>query len=331
MNTINVMRSFAIFLVICAHVNICPEDALDKVQTCSCILRCMALPGVFVFFLLAGYCLGYNKRRIGSFFVHKIQTIIFPWIVTGTMVFLWVYLRKHTLTLGSIYEYVRFILGIQTYLWYMTVLMILYIIFFLFRRWSAYLLLLLLSGLSFIFVSKWQPKVWNWGGDYLNIMNYFPYFILGYYIYYYSGKYDLFRRMVQGGLSKAKYLASLLCIISVGMMYYIVSSDIQMSYWNYRILPFVTITLLVVCLVSYEFRNNKLLNRLGLHSFSIYLLHMPVAGIIVNICNRIDSVFIMMLRPVIVLIAVECVILIFEKICHGIKYEGLLKSAIGIR
>ena len=335
MKTINVMRSMAIFFVICAHVNNYSEKASDAVQACSLVLQCVMLPGVFIFFFLAGYCLGYNKRCLSAYMTHKLQTIVFPWFVTGTLVFLWVYLRKHSISFQMISEYMTFILGFRTYLWYMTVLMLLYFVFFLATNWCVRLLLLTFSCLSFVFVSKWQPYVWNWGGDYLNIMNYYPFFIMGFIVHCLFNKNVyaniLVRRVKTYLLKNSKWLAFICGSISIWMIYFILYKQVQMSYWNYKILPFVMTVLLAVCFFSYILKDSKMLNDIGKHSFSIYLLHMPVAGIVVNVCNRVDSALLMLLRPFIVLVVVVCFLKLFEKAIHGMKHELLLKSAIGIR
>lgn len=78
--------------------------------------------------------------------------------------------------------------------------------------------------------------------------------------------------------------------------------------------------------------NEKISNlfiKLGEYSFSIYLLHMPVAGIIVNITNRFDLIFLLLIRPLIVIGIVIVFIRIYKKVME--KFNKKYLFLIGIR
>ena len=64
-------------------------------------------------------------------------------------------------------------------------------------------------------------------------------------------------------------------------------------------------------------------------SFSIYLLHMPFAGITANLLNRSEKLaFLTILRPIIVIIVTSCVI---EGVIYCARKVKLLKYLIGCR
>lgn len=65
----------------------------------------------------------------------------------------------------------------------------------------------------------------------------------------------------------------------------------------------------------YEYISKKLL-FLGKYSFIIYLIHMPVAGLVSNIFSRSNILlYFVLLQPIIVLIIVEQMVNIIKKIC----------------
>ena len=92
--------------------------------------------------------------------------------------------------------------------------------------------------------------------------------------------------------------------------------------------------LLMICL--YNIRN--ILNKLKLEyiavymgklSFSLYLLHMPVAGIVANILNRSESFALLtFVRPIIV---IAITVLLIEAYKRIVKNNEKMLMLIGIR
>ena len=323
------MRAFAIFFIVCAHIypskGICPI----MVKNISLYYYYISHVGVFCFFAISGYLLGYNERSFSDFLKRKIKYIILPWFVTGSLNFIWFYFRKNSFNINVFSDYILYLLGVRNYLWYMSVLMIFYL-FFLFFNKNVYVLFasLVLSLLSFVFVGKWYYVVEGWGGQYLNFLNYYPAFLVGYLICLYKNKILL----LGGVLVKHYVLCNLTSLILFNIFTVILFyKNIKIEYWSILVLPYAFVAIFMIVSLSLLFQQNQILNTIGVNSFSIYLLHMPVAGIIVNVFNHFDNAILMLIRPFVVLIIVQCFLILFKKITKMTKYEKILNMAIGMR
>lgn len=127
---VTVLKIGATILVICCH---CCH--LDVIRSSYCqysvlmsrILQNFGSLGVAVFFLLSGYSFGKtSKKTFGSFFQSRCVNLIIPWLFTSTIVYLYTALRKNGINVTSM---VLEIIGIGNYTWYLTALFLLYLVF----------------------------------------------------------------------------------------------------------------------------------------------------------------------------------------------------------
>lgn len=111
---IDVAKGLATISVVCAHCNgVYITNGIPRIG--SLILQHIGTYGVLVFFFISGML--YKPRR-GITVLHplkRIRKLILPWIFSGTMVYLYVYLRKPPM---SLFGYVAFLLGNGSYLYY---------------------------------------------------------------------------------------------------------------------------------------------------------------------------------------------------------------------
>lgn len=135
---IYILKAFAIFSIVCAHCSSIPEGFSSANMIASSLVSSVGALGVSVFFLLAGYFFGRNKRSFWEFFKNKIFTLFIPWLFCGIVVYLYVYLRKGGLSVTGLLQW---LLGNGSYLYYMTVLTACYLIYFCFikAKWFLYL------------------------------------------------------------------------------------------------------------------------------------------------------------------------------------------------
>jgi peptidoglycan/LPS O-acetylase OafA/YrhL len=128
---------------------------------------------------------------------------------------------------------------------------------------------------------------------------------------------------------------TLLALSGICYVLYICFFGSEMSYWHKFYLPVEALSLLVMLFLTYTvkscLKNNTLLVNIGRDSFSLYLLHMPIAGITANIMSRFSTGILMLLRPFIVLAVTYFLLWIADIIARHIRLERLFHIVIGKR
>lgn len=166
------IKGLAIISVIAAHCNAISEEGSKFAQISSLLLQNIGTWGVICFFVISGYLFHVSSSKI--FFMKKLKYICVPWVISATCVYLYVYLRKPPVTLLS---WINFVVGNGSYLYYLTVLMMFYVIFFAFPFMCtevAFIICELATAVSVLWF-------YNIGGvnPYLNPLNWIGYFTLG--------------------------------------------------------------------------------------------------------------------------------------------------------
>ncbi len=121
------LKAFAILSVICAHITPITENASHTSIIISRFYDYFGCLGVGIFFILSGYFFYNNKHSFKEFWKLKLRNIGIPWIFIGTIVYVSVFYFKGSL---SISKYFQFLIGYGSYLYYLTVLFLLYLFFF---------------------------------------------------------------------------------------------------------------------------------------------------------------------------------------------------------
>ena len=102
--------------------------------------------GVVIFFIIAGYYFNVEKYGIKFFFIKKIRSILLPWLLTGTIV----YLISHSF---NFLDWLNWIIGNGTYLYYLSMLMLCYLFLSFFNQKIHIILFLLLNIISLLATS----------------------------------------------------------------------------------------------------------------------------------------------------------------------------------
>lgn len=285
---IYILKAAAIFSVICAHVsNVSCQKLI--IQGMSLILENIGSLGIGIFYFFAGYFFN-TQKNFKEFLKDKTKKILIPWIFTGTIIYLYVNLRKDNI---NIKDWLLWIVGYKTYLYFLTNLIFFYSYYYLFGLKKSIILISIFLGIislnlnAFGFIKNINP--------YLNPFNFIIYFSIGKLI------------GINNGLTKLKVYSFkykyifLILYIFISILSQIFS--VSMGYFGKitllsQLLSFVIFIGFGQCL----YFNKKFIIDIGKKSFSIYLIHMPFAGIITYIFNKYISLeYLVFFRPFIVL------------------------------
>lgn len=116
----------------------------------------------------------YKKGQMSRFWHKRLISILVPWLVSASCVYFYVYLRKSPLSLMG---WISFIIGNGSYCYYLTMLMMLYLIFTSFPFMRTGVALIVCEVITVI-STIWIYQIGNLS-PYLNILNWVGYFALG--------------------------------------------------------------------------------------------------------------------------------------------------------
>lgn len=258
-DTFYILKGIAIVLVVCCH-SVQQSQIIPKFQIS--ILNSLSNLGVVIFFIISGYL--FKNRNIKEFLKLRIHSILIPWIIYGSIVYLYVYIRK--ISFISLQSYFNWIIGNGTYLYYLTIYMLLHIVFFFINSNSKMKkLLYVFSIFSLILTTQNILKI----NPYLNIFNWYSYFYLGYIL----NKKNVLK------LFNKKYIYISMLIIMIAFFY---GCYFTFTYWDLAFVlsaPICAAALIHIVYVMYDKKFNFIL-KLGKISFFIYLNHMLFTGLI---------------------------------------------------
>ncbi len=115
-----IMKAMAVVAIVACHCTQVSENAgaINKIATL--FFEKWIYLGVPVFYFLSGYVSNFEVSG-KIFLLRKLKTIIIPWLLTGTVVWLYVVLRKGGISLN---EWFLFVIGRKSYLYFLTDLII---------------------------------------------------------------------------------------------------------------------------------------------------------------------------------------------------------------
>lgn len=318
-NFITALKSFAIFSVVSAHVGGVDKNTNELNLFFSRILGQIGSIGVGIFFLISGYLFYKNKDSLVNFFRKRSVSIFVPWILTGTAVYLvGVFGGKKF----EIISWFNWLIGNGTYLYYLTILIVFYLVFFYLSKNNFFIISTIL--LSFISIALTSTGTLDGINPYLNPFNFVCYFSIGMIISRKDNLINLAKRCM-----KHRYSLLLLYIFLVLIVWYF---DISSGYWGSASLILQPVSIATV----FGFAANDSVYKekfllIGKESFSIYLLHMPVAGKIASIFNSYNLWLFTLARPFIVIGITLGFILIYKKIGEVLRIDNFTNRLIGLR
>lgn len=268
---LNVSRVFFILSCVMAHCGLTHSELSGSVEngilTVWSFLACIGVP---CFLITSGIL--FKKKNVSEFIRSKVFTIIIPWLFCGFLVYI--------VTQYPAYSFIgcaNFIGGIGSYLYYIPVLLACYLIFYIIPQTNvSYIACIIITALSLLLT---QFGIISLSNNYLNIFNWVGYFAIGQLI----RKHDLLNKIIE----RTRWhligcaVVCLVCCLIAG------AASIE-TYFYLFILIAVPFYFVLFYLISNAWlENSALLNKLGQATFTIYLVHMPVAAVFKRIVRLI--------------------------------------------
>ena len=285
---IDVIKGISMFSVICAHCNSVATDAPSIVQVQSCLIANLGTYGVITLFIVSGYL--FHGKNL-AYVKKKVMRILPAWIISGTVVFLYVYLRKPPVLF---HEYLKYLIGQGSYLYYLPMLILFYLLFTIsFFRRTAVLISLILVGL--IYSCANYAKIGGAVSQYLIPLHWIQYFSLGILIQQNTIRTRIFNSDIRNTLIGPLLFISIIVILSF--------KQVRIGYWGHAD-PMIGLLGSLTALALSNIVKGGLLRTASLsgrQSLFIYLWHMPVAGVVAWGMNHGALQYFIFLRPFIVL------------------------------
>lgn len=317
-NYIYIMKALALFSIVSAHVGIVSNHSFINIIF-SRVLSSIGSIGVGVFFVISGYLYMKTNKTFLQFVQAKAKSILIPWVCCGTVLFYYVTIRKGDMTIENWFM----TLTVHSHLYYLSVLMILYIVFWRLKRNIIFIIVqIILSVISIYLTSLGAFTIY----PYINPFNWAVYFALGVMMY----RYKLLEKLALFANQWLSYVLGLYLLI---MAIYIINGT-SIGYWTSA-----SVVVELVALVFFFGLSGFLLDikhcnwiiQIGKMSFSIYLLHTPVAGFISLIFDRFNLWYLALLMPFIVIAITITGIQLIRFISRILKVNKIIDLIIGIR
>lgn len=321
---IYILKFFAIFSVVCAHSTSRIENLRGINYIISSVFSSIGSIGVPIFFIISGYLFNKSKKKILPFFKGKIRTIFMPWIICETVVWFYVVIRKGGISLVS---WLNFMVGVRHSTYYLTVLIIFYILYFYLQNNDIFLGVTSIISIISIVTTSIGVNMFNtiMITPYLNIFNWMLYFSIGIFI----NRYNLMKTIA---IFSRKVLIVTIVLFLIDLYLHISVGDV-FSYWSRLSILNTIISIFVINGITLILLNRKvrLIGKIGEMSFSIYLLHELVVGLIVKVASIFNLWYITILTPGLVMAIVIFGIYIYSFIAKKLKCEKIALMAIGAK
>lgn len=310
----NIAKVLAILSVILAH------SRVNDSTIYSTLAEIIGAIGVVTFFFISGYFYNGSKYGISVFFLKKIKTIIIPWIFLGSVVFF----------VGnkfSFLNYANWLIGNGTYLYYLSVLMMCYLLSSFFKQqWHRFFFILL--NIISLLLTSFGVIDQIWGNvldftpfnNYLNIFNWIGFFSLG----------ILFQGKMQHLLFILnKNIVSILILYVIVVFFSLLFEPNAGGYFSIFAIPLeITGLLALFSLSTLPVFHQKIIYKISEFTFTVYLIHFLVFPF-----RRflISNYFFQFLNPVVYLLICIGLILIGKYVSKKIKMESLFTTLMGVR
>lgn len=314
---ISVLKGLATMCIIGAH---CASTQSENVfvKESEQLLSILGGIGVIVFFTVSGMLFHYEKYSIKEFFIKKVFNLIVPWFISGTAVYLYVYLRKPPISFVS---WINYIIGNGSYLYYMTLLMIFYLLFFFIKPLRSRVSLIICEAVTLVSILFFYDKIFI--SPYLNVFNWIGFFALGISI---NQNKKAFTKIFEF----IKRFSGIILSLYVGFVIYLLIFTKAGGFWGILSAPSCIFGALCLVFVANFIVKNRgevhLLSTIGDNSLFIYLWHMPIAGIVAKVMDTGVLSYLLIVRPLIVLVIMLLSLYVAQKVLGGNKVLSLMFS-----
>lgn len=308
-NTITIMRALLLISIVGAHSSITRIETTGIVSLCIWkIWQVISIIGVPGFFAISGYLYRGDAEHFEVMCKKKVLSILIPWYFCGMVVYIFSSFPKYSLD-----TLFMFLVGHYSYLYYLTVLVVCFIIFYhIYNKTNVLIMCIIINICSLYFTQKGIviPHITN----FLNVFNWIGYFAIG----CICKQFQIFSLFKENKKICIVFIALLGIMVIVGALFRVENYFSVASF----VVSFISIFGVYSLAVLLNRKNNKLLIEIGNITFTIYLLHLPfVAGVkkIIRYLNC--NLYVMIPIVVILLFFILCTIL-----KNTVKNERLLKK-----
>lgn len=308
-------RIYAILSVVCAHLSYSDSIVGDLFVRLGTI-------GVVVFLISSGYYFVPAKfNSLTDLIKSKAKSMCVPWLALGSLV--WVYNVLLSSKFRSPVGYLKWIFGNGTYLYYIPVLLVCFLICYKLPR-RALLGLVIINVVSVILTASGvlAPVIDALHiTSYLNFFNWVGFFALG---------------MLLRGIDEAKILSCLKKIRIPAIILFVMALVATMklcdefSYFIYVSIPYELLGALAVFSVStLPLVRIGVLARLSESTYAIYLVHMILIGLLDSVFSR--ALVLQAVSSAAIVAVAGFVLLVGSVVSEKIKLNGFYCLITGLR
>lgn len=301
-NTVYISRCIALICIVCAHSSI----GSDR------ILNAFANSGVAIFFIASGI---YYKPYSIFERLKRIKSLMIPWFVLGSGTY---FLNAFIAGSFKPCSWLLWLLGYNTYLWYLTIYVVSLLLFSLICIEKYKIIQWLLIFVMIFSRLICSAKCIEGPPAFLNPLNWMGFITLGMLIS------DKFTELFHG--KRAHYMVgiSVISVVALGMLgqylgekthYFGWTSVFSQFAWSYLILY-----------VSARIGQMKIMLNLGKNSLPLYLLHISLIN---WICSRIGTFGILCVAiSMLVVLFLYAIFVMAEAIAHKNKYTYMIWTSV---
>lgn len=332
-NTFYVLKFFAILAVVMAHsvYTLIPNDTVVKVF--NSFGRC----GVIIFFIISGYYFRKEKYdNVWQLLKAKLKTIVIPWIIWG----LAIYCTRFT-SIGlyfNLKEIILWLLGFGTYLYFLTIYILLLCIFQLLPSKSVIQVILLLCTLINVYLVAGNIgpysvlKSTSVRSDliylltYLNIFNWIGFFSLGLLM----RKKNIFESINLWDFKYKNIIKKIITIFIILLLIVMILVEKGNTYWtNYSI--WIEMSFFVILFqVSKLLKDVRYIQEIGKITMPIYLIHFLIEGFIFNKVLP-ESIIMGLIRPLISVLIIYWLLQLGLFISKKMHLQKLYTTVLGLK
>ena len=320
------LKALALVSIVAAHS---PYTMLNNGIVLSFFQR-FSTVGVVIFFFLSGYYYSVDgfkqKYNFSKFWKKKIKNLIIPWLVNGSLYFILLTVSGTKQMNGL--EYINFIIGNGSVLYYLTMLCICYLICWNFLKRKTFLwgcvivtiISVLLTGCekNGTYLNMWNP--------YMNVLNWIGFFAFG--ILAKRNNWNIILKKLT--TKKNAGTTMVVCTIFAIMFMWL---DNNNSYWSACSIPIEILlaTILLILAIKCPRKMESALEYVGSITLPIYLWHIPIQNRVLVGEYLMNSVFIAAIRPIATIALMAIVIYGLKLITRLLHIENIYCLLLGVR
>ena len=309
-------RIYALISIVSAHIYFADSFSGQ-------ILNRFGTLGVIVFLLISGYY--YRPEKFHNWkklFAKKAVSIGIPWLICGTLT--WGYNIILSSQNRSLFGWLNWILGNGSYLYYLTILMLCFIILFKANKVMIWLMIpLSVFSIFLTALDLLQPiLLFLRINNYLNVFNWLGFFSLGMLLQTISEE-----KIVQFLIKSRIWFIALFALVFVTLLFF---PEIDTYYFSFLAIPYEFLGgLAILGVATWSLVGHRFFQRLSSGTFTIYLIHIVFIGLL----DRVLNIFIVtrFFAPICIILITFFVIIFAKKVAKILKIEKIFDLAIGFR